>query len=463
MKFVFALAGIVSILAGIQSAAADPIDTVVMRAMAQAHITGASVAIVRDGRTVSLRSYGFASLEYGARVTPTTPFEIASSGKIYTSVLLMRLVEQGRLRLNEPITTYLPDAPAAWKAITVANLASHTSGLGPLEITPDSVTSLEAVRQAYAAKIEAAPGTQASYSSVDYTILQYILEKAGGAAYPDLVRKEVLAPLGLTCTSFDMAESRGPMRVARTIAGRAEYYRWTGMANERRWFMYPRFDYAAGGVYSCADDMAKLVAALDRGTFLSAKSQALLETPARLTDGSAGQFSTGLVVDRYREHRWIGHTGGPALSDVMYFPDDRLGIIVFTNQQRLSPQLASLVADQLFGRPSPTTRISTVPDAYVTWTANVRRLAEGAAAGKVDGWLIAEDQRSSYVDDLNDSGPAWFGLFGPLSRIELLSDSANDQNGRDRRYRLLYGRHEICLDVAFDRTGLIEGLGSNGC
>ena len=462
MKFVFALAGAVWVLAGVQSADADPIDTVVIRAMTQAHIAGASVAIVRNGKTVSLRSYGVASLEYGARVGPATPFEIASSGKIYTTALLMRLVEEGRLRLDDPVTTYLPDAPAAWKAITVANLASHTSGLGPVEIAPDSVTTLEAVHQAYAATIEAAPGVQASYASVDYTILQYILEKAGGSSYPDLLRKQVLAPLGLTCTTFDMAESRGPQRVAHTIAGRADYYRWTGVANERRWFLYPRFDYAAGGVYSCAADMAKLVAALDRGTFLSAGSRALIENPARLADGSAGQFSIGLATGRYRGHRWIGHSGGPALSDVMYFPDDRLGIIVFANQQRLSPQLASLVADQVFG-PSPVTPSVPVPDAHPAWTANVRRLVEGAATGKLDGRLIAAARRDAYVDDLNDSGPAWFGLSGTLSRIELLSDSANDQDGRDRRYRFLYGRHEICLYVAFDRTGLIEGIGSNGC
>lgn len=441
------------------SVAADQIDDIMVRVMAQAHIPGASIAIVREGRITKLRSYGLASIEYHAPVRADTPFQIASSGKIYTAVLLMRMVEQGLLKLDDPVTKFVPDAPAAWKKITVRNLASHMSGLSSVDIGPDSVSTLAAVRQAFAARVLAPPGQRASYDSFDYTLLQYILEKVGGLPYPELLRERVLTPAGMRCTYFDMAETRGPQRVAENVPGRAEYYRWTGSSNQRRWFMYAKFAYAAGGAYSCIADMAHLLVLLDGNTFLSAGSKALLEQPVALPGGGRAAFSVGLVAGSYRGRRWIGHSGGPAFADVMYFPDTHLGIAVFTNQQRLSPLIASLIADRYIA-PRPIDLAAGLADPLPKLTANVWRLMEGAAVGHVDPSLIADAQREDYVADLDDAGPAWMGLLGPLTRIALRSDQPLEGQGRTRAYRIFYGTHTLDFTFEFAPDGRITGIRS---
>jgi CubicO group peptidase (beta-lactamase class C family) len=105
-------------------ARSDAVDNVIHDAMTQAHIPGAAVAIVRDGRITRISSYGIANSEYGIAAMPTTAFQIASATKLYTSVLLMRLVEQHKLNLEDSVGKYIHDAPASWKDITVRNLAT---------------------------------------------------------------------------------------------------------------------------------------------------------------------------------------------------------------------------------------------------------------------------------------------------------------------------------------------------
>src|SRR6185503_7136888 len=108
---------------------------------------------------------------------------------------------------------------------------------------------------------------------------------------------------------------------------------------------YPRYTYSAGGLFSSAADVAKLFTALTAGTLLKPASLEALWTPARLADGRPGEFAIGWVAGRYRGLQAVGHSGGPALSDLLYFPEGKLGIAVLTNQGALFPVLAELVAD----------------------------------------------------------------------------------------------------------------------
>ena len=442
-------------------AQADRIDDLMGRVMRQAHIPGVSVAIVRDGKLVRATSYGVANLEYDVQVTPATPFQIASSSKMYTAALLMRMVEQHKLNLEDAVTKYIPDAPATWSGITVRDLATHTSGLASVQVDPNVVATEDVVRLAFKTKVIAKPGEQARYDSFDYTMLQYILEKISGKPFAQLMKDELFTPAGMGCSAFDNAEEHGPQRFAENIPGRAEYYRWVGTLNQRRWFLYTKYAYAAGGAYSCVQDMATFLAQIDSGKLLSASSLAVLETPTRLLDGSSAIYGIGWVVGSYRGHRWVGHSGGPAFSDVMYFPDDHLGIVVFTNQQKLHPELASLLADQLIAAP-PGYTADGPPDKAPQLTATARKLLEGSANGAVDESLIAPAQREDYVGDLDDVGPAWFGLLGPISRMILASDTMSLEGNRTRRYRVVYGEHVQGITFTFDAVGRIVGLDPEG-
>jgi CubicO group peptidase (beta-lactamase class C family) len=438
----------------------DKIDRLMQNVMVQAHISGAAVALIRNGQVVRISSYGTANSEYNISVTSETPFQIASTGKIYTAALVMRMVEEHKLGLDDAVTKYIPDAPSTWKAITVRNLLSHASGLASVQVDSNVVATADVVHLAFKTQVLAQPGERARYDSFDFTMLQYLLERVSGKLFAQLMKQELFTPTGMNCSAFDMAEEHGPQRFATDIPGRAEYYRWLSTYNQRRWFLYSQYAYAAGGVYSCVQDMATFLAQIDAGKLLSRSSLTEIETPAHLLDGDA-IYSVGWVVGQYRGHRWIGHSGGPSFSDVMYFPNDHLGIVVFTNQQKLHPIIASLIADQFIAAPRDYTSGS-LPDTAPALTASAQKLLEGTARGALDESLIAPARREDYVDDLNDAGPAWFGLFGPISRMILASDTMSAEGNRVRRYRVLYGEHVQGITFTFDKDGKIIGIDPQG-
>src|SRR5581483_9880446 len=127
------------------------VDAYVHDVMAQRHIPGLALAVIRDGRLERLASFGQASLEFSVPVTPTTLFHVASVTKSFTAVGVMKLVEAGRLQLEDSIGMYLDGLPELWRGVTIVELLSHTSGLpdivksgsqDPIAETPEQAMSL---------------------------------------------------------------------------------------------------------------------------------------------------------------------------------------------------------------------------------------------------------------------------------------------------------------------------------
>ena len=111
-------------------AAALKIDRVVNQQMLANKIPGVSLAVLRKGKIILLKSYGLANVEHRVPVKPDTVFQSGSMGKQFTAAAVMLLVQENKLSLDDKISKYLPDVPATWKDITVWNLLTHTSGLG---------------------------------------------------------------------------------------------------------------------------------------------------------------------------------------------------------------------------------------------------------------------------------------------------------------------------------------------
>ena len=118
-------------------ARADTIDDYVARQMQELRFPGLALAVVREGRVETLRTYGKANLEVDAPVTSDTVFELGSLTKQFTAVAVMMLVEDGTLRLDDHIATHLPELPEAWRAMTVRHLLTHSSGLQDTSVSQD--------------------------------------------------------------------------------------------------------------------------------------------------------------------------------------------------------------------------------------------------------------------------------------------------------------------------------------
>ncbi|MGN6108305.1 MAG: serine hydrolase domain-containing protein [Kofleriaceae bacterium] len=436
----------------VRAAKPDPIDAFVARVMDDMHVPGLAVAVVRAGKVEKLAAYGVANLEWQIPVTPETRFQIASTTKLFSGTLVMLLVQEGKLALTDPVSKYLPDAPPAWRGVTIAHLAAHASGISD-ELDP----KLGSVAEAYA-KIRDRPlvfptGSRDAYAGGDFIVLSRVLERVSGMSYAELLRKRLVEPLQLTCTTFEDATEVATTRTARVIPQRASVYRWERDQQRLHWFLYPPYTYASGGAFSCISDLAKWAVAMDRGALLTPESERRAATAFRITDGTSAGFGVVFSTGTQRGRRRFGHSGGPALGDVTRLPDDKLTVIVLANQQRMNPSLAPSIAGLLL----PELRERAVRDAQPAWTRRLRAVADGCRSGTLDPGSFVPAQRAELVDALRAWGPVMTGTWPALDRWTLVEDGKRGGR-RVRVYRAHHGAHPVRWTFTLDDAGLVSDL-----
>lgn len=448
-----ALIALTAGLLGATAASADPVDDLVGEFMQASHIPGVAIAVIEDGEIVRLQGYGVASLEWDAPVTPDTPFQTASVSKIFAGVVLMRMVEAGRVSLDDPISRFFEDAPDSWDAITVRHLAGHMSGLPEGLGQPGSATAQEVAAAAMTRPLAYEPGSESRYGFTDFVVMTAILEQVSGLTYPELLRREVIEPLGLTHTGFPMTREAGAVRSSEIMPGRARVYGYSdGVLRDEEW-LYPVHAYAAGGLFTSARDLAVLMAALERGELLGAESFALLTSPVQLNDGRPGSFGVGWTFDRYRGLETVGHTGGPALADVMHIPAEGLTVIALTNQRRFYPLLSHAIADLELG-PAPLQ--PAIADGRPELTANLRAMLEAAAGGVVEAERFSERGQQAVVPFYRDFGQAMLTAVGTVEDVELLSERTLEDGRLRRLYRVAFERRTLLMAVRTTADGLID-------
>jgi CubicO group peptidase (beta-lactamase class C family) len=428
----------------------DPIDMIVRRQMELNDIPGVAVAVVERGRIVKLAVYGTANLEWDAPVGIDTRFQLASATKMFTGLLLMRLVEQGKLGLDDPVTRWLPDAPASWSAIRVRQLADHTSGLAEQRGATRDATVDDILATAMAAPLAYSPGSEARYGFTDFTVLRVILEKAGGDSLPRLLQKQLFEPLDMRATAFANASDDGTVRIGDLLPRRAQVYGLRDdMLTTSDFFFAPQ-GYGAGGLYSSIDDLAKLFTSLDAGRLLKPESVHKLEEPATLTNGGRAPFGLGWISRPYRGATLAGHSGGPALADIWRIEDRKLTVIVLTNQQVLHPLMAEAIIDTYLPPLAPE---PVVADDRPAIAANIRTAVTKAAAGDAGAAAAfapsGQDAASSIVSPF---ARAMLRGMGALRSVDLLQVKADGQ----RRYRLGFQHKTVVWLASADADGRLS-------
>ena len=175
-------------LVSAQSRSDDPlslkVDEAVTGLMREQKIPGDSLAVVRDGKVVKATGYGLANVELNVPVTPQSIFQSGSVGKQFTATAVMMLVEEGKVGLDDSITKYFPEAPQAWKAVTIRHVLTHTSGIpdifGETEADSYSKGILRLPPRLYRSRIrpqfrhvplDFQPGEKWNYSNTGYMLL----------------------------------------------------------------------------------------------------------------------------------------------------------------------------------------------------------------------------------------------------------------------------------------------------
>jgi CubicO group peptidase (beta-lactamase class C family) len=436
--------------------APDKVDAFLRAEMARQHIPGAAVAVIRDGKVIKLAAYGTANLEWNAAASTRTAFQIASGTKMFTSVLLMDLVGQGKLKLQDRVCQYIADCPPPWKGITLLHLASHTSGLKPGPVDANNPSIPDAIESAKKVPTGWELGERSAYGSDDFVLLAHVLEKAGGAPYEQLLRERILAPLGMTNSGFDHASltEAHVVLTSDVVKERSATYQWLADHQQQYWFLYPHYTQAAGGLFASITDMSRFMAALMTDKPLNADLRSAMWKPITLNDGKPGRFAVGWTVGQYRGRREVGHSGGPALSDTVYYPDDKLAVVVLTNQRKLSPTLAHGVAN-FFLPPPPFLNEPGIADAAPEQTRALEAVLLKLVEGKAEATAFSGAAKEDFAE-LNVWFAAALGGLPRMSRLVLLEDSADH---RTRTYRAVYGKDLTRRwTVTFDASELITDL-----
>ena len=314
-------------------------DSLVLTYLAESHAPGASFAVIRGTDTLAYGAYGLANVEAARAPTTATIYEIGSNTKQFTSAAIMKLVEQGRVKLDDDLSKYVPEFPLHGRHVSIRQLLTHTSGIHDYTSSPEwpktwgQVLSPDAIIKFVAADtFDFAPGTAYRYDNTGYVLLGMVIEKASGQKYAKYIDAQFFKPLGLRQTSYCPSRTSDPAFALGYTKGP------NGI--ERAQFLDLSHPFAAGALCSSVGDFAKWQRALASGRAVSPASYALMSTADTLNNGRRINYGFGLVPGTFAGHATVSHTGGiPGFATAAaYVADDSLSIVVFTNYDRESPQ-----------------------------------------------------------------------------------------------------------------------------
>ena len=280
-------------------------------------IPGMSAAVVKDGELVWARGLGYADVENQVPAAADTPYHLASVTKTFAAVVVMQLLQDGKLSLDDPVSRYGVALPEG-DNVLVRHLMSHTSA--------------------------GTPGARFQYDGSRYGQLSQVVLAASGRSLQELVYERILSPLGMENTAPSPPAACAGLPFAPTCervhAALARPYMLDANLNPAPGFNRDYFN-AGAGLMSTAEDLAKFDAALDANTLVTESTRELMWTPTVSSSGQTLPYGLGWFTQSYGGTRLIWHSGfSPPSTSALFLklPDEKLTLIVLANTDMLSRQ-----------------------------------------------------------------------------------------------------------------------------
>jgi CubicO group peptidase (beta-lactamase class C family) len=308
-------------------------------------VPGMAIAIAIGDQTLLLEGFGLADVENHVPMTPDSVVRIGSVTKQFTAVVAARLAEDGLFDLDDPVAPWQPESlQPALKGITFRHLLTHTAGL-----PRDVVEGGDWLRDSLATPRIGAPGERFGYSNLGYAVLGRTLELISGETFSQLLGRRVLEPAGLGATA--LCDERA------IVPHRAQGYTWRGdrLLNDDLVRSSASLLYA-GGLCSTAMDLLQWQRALHQGTLLSSDTYRELVTPPLVAAPEGTTYAGGFRAHAPNGHPVLHHSGGITgfLSEVAYYPEHDLSIVVLTNSEAGRPrELGFRIAELALGAAEP--------------------------------------------------------------------------------------------------------------
>jgi CubicO group peptidase (beta-lactamase class C family) len=314
---------------------------------------GMSVAIVLDSKIAWAEGFGLADVENDVPARKDTVYRIASISKPLASTAVMQLVEQGKVRLEDPITKYVPSFPDKGLGITLRHLMTHTSGIrhyaeGEMAMKDHFDSIEEAIEIFKDDPLLFTPGTKYSYSTYAYNLLAGVVESASGLTFEAYMKEKVWRPAGMTSTYLEhqgeLVEHRSEQYVKAGANGRVRNAPFADLSVK----------WAGGGMISTVEDLARFAIALDQGKLLKRETLETMYEPMTLEDGSKTTYGLGWdsQVDA-KGRRWIAHGGGATGGStyILRLPERGFAVAIEANVENAGDrrELAMKIADLVLG------------------------------------------------------------------------------------------------------------------
>jgi CubicO group peptidase (beta-lactamase class C family) len=291
-----------------------------------------SVLVARDKDVLLSKGYGYANLEWDIANTPSTKFRLGSITKQFTAASILLLAERGKLKLDDPLKQYMPDAPASWDRITIFNLLTHTSGIPNFTALPqykalqvNDASVLKTIGEVRDKPLDFFPGEKMSYSNSGYIVLGYVIEKISDVTYEQFVQDNIFTPLGMQDSGYDSNTALIPRR--------ASGYMPSPKGPLNAGYIHMSIPHAAGALYSTTEDLLRWEQALFGGKIVSSESLRKMTTPFK------NNYALGVTVQTTSGKTVIQHGGGidGFNTFLAYYPDDKLMVAVLANINGTAP------------------------------------------------------------------------------------------------------------------------------
>jgi D-alanyl-D-alanine carboxypeptidase len=315
------------------------------RIAASGRFTG-TVLVAKDGHPVLERAYGLADARKHRRNTIGTAFGLASLGKTFTGVAVAQLVQRGAVAFDDPVGRYVRGLPAPVAAVTVAQLLSHTSGLGDFfgdpgyaRLQPKLTTLAAYVPLIAHERLRFTPGSRFGYSNSGYLLLGLVIERASHMSYYDYLRRNIFRPAGMRTAGCYWRAHLPPVA--------AVGYLVPGVPNTDS---LPPRGTSAGGCYASAKDLLAFADALLGHRLLNARLTSIVTSPKVRAPGGGYGYGFGIRNGRPGDPPTVWHNGGaPGVGSELDI-NARLGytvVILANDGPDAVPPVADLVLNAL--------------------------------------------------------------------------------------------------------------------
>jgi len=334
----------------------------VMTAASKHRLFNGSVLVAENGKVIYKKGLGMANMEWNIPNAPDTRFRLGSITKQFTAALVLQLVEQGKIKLDGKLSDYLPAyRKDVGEKVTIHQLLNHTSGIPSYtglakfmeEASRNSYTVDDFVKKYASNDLEFEPGSKFAYNNSGYFLLGAIIEKVTGKTYEQALKEQILDPLGMKNTGYDLS---GPV-----IAKRAAGYVKTPNGYRNAPYLDMSIPYAAGSMYSTVEDLYLWDQALYTDRVVTAQSKDLMFKPA-LSDYAYGWVITKANLGPGAEPvTEINHGGGihGFNTSIARLPVQKHLIVLLDNTSQggnlggLKRAITSILFDKPYTMPKP--------------------------------------------------------------------------------------------------------------